>query len=60
MSNKEFIWESRPDLCWCPSCGFNACIETRFSVIGALWVCIGCGVHGRFGSGLGDPSEEQP
>lgn len=59
MSTKH-IWRPRPDLRWCPSCGFGACIETCLSVIGERWVCISCGLMGRFGSGLSDPSEEQP
>ena len=44
---------------WCPNCGCNAYIITWESKIGKRYRCQ-CGLFGRFGDGLSEPTISQP
>ena len=44
---------------WCPNCGCNAYIITWISELGKRYRCQ-CGLIGRFGDGLPEPTISQP
>ena len=44
---------------WCPNCGCNAVIITWISILGKRYRCQ-CGLYGRFGDGLPEPTFSQP
>lgn len=44
---------------WCPNCGANAFIVIWNSTLGKRYRCQ-CGLYGRFGSGLSEPTKDQP
>jgi predicted RNA-binding Zn-ribbon protein involved in translation (DUF1610 family) len=48
-----------PELEWCPNCGCNAVIITWVSRLGKRYRCK-CGLYGRFGDGLPEPTVSQP
>jgi hypothetical protein len=48
-----------PEYQWCPNCGYNAKIVTWETRIGKRYRCQ-CGLTGRFGDGMSEPSLEQP
>jgi hypothetical protein len=48
-----------PEYKWCPNCGYNAEIVVWDSFLGKRYRCH-CGLFGRFGDGLSEPSFEQP
>jgi len=51
--------ELEPNYEWCPNCGYNAYIITWNSGLGKRYRCQ-CGIAGRFGDGLPEPTETQP
>lgn len=51
--------ELEPKYEWCPNCGYNAYIITWNSGLGKRYRCQ-CGITGRFGDGLPEPTETQP
>lgn len=52
--------EKLSHLKWCPECGCNANIIGWDSPIGKRWLCLYCGLSGRFGDGFSHPTEDQP